>query len=132
MFESSDALPGQRVKRSLEVASGRNSRERFAIERTIVRTLMTGSLKEAQTATLSVSSARISECTVVREKDARLSKFDDDEFYYEDLACEEEIYLEGTKEELRSELILNTPQDNGTQPDDSSGAREAQQSLFQE
>jgi hypothetical protein len=36
-----------------------------------------------------------------------------EESYYEELAWEEEIYLEETEEELRSELILDTRQGNG-------------------
>ena len=38
------------------------------------------------------------------------------ESYYEELACSEEIYLEETEEELRSRLILDTPQDDRPTP----------------
>jgi hypothetical protein len=34
------------------------------------------------------------------------------ESYYEELACSEEIYLEEKEEELRSELISDSPQDD--------------------
>jgi hypothetical protein len=44
------------------------------------------------------------------------------ESYYEERARKEEIYLEKTEEDLRSELISDTPQDDRPQPDDSSGA----------
>jgi len=44
------------------------------------------------------------------------------ESYCEGPASEEEISLEETEEELRSELIADTPQDDRPQPDDSSGA----------
>lgn len=62
-----------------------------------------------------------------------------DESYYEELASEEEIYLEEIEEELRSELIADTPQNDRPQPDDGEeletafeSYREAQASLFQE
>jgi len=42
--------------------------------------------------------------------------------YYEEPAGEEEISLEETEEELRSELIADTPQNVRPQPDDPSGA----------
>jgi hypothetical protein len=41
--------------------------------------------------------------------------------YYEERARKEEIYLEKTEEDLRSELISGTPQDDRQQPDDRSG-----------
>ena len=42
--------------------------------------------------------------------------------YYEKRASKEEICLEETEEELRSELISNTPQNVRPQPDEASGA----------
>lgn len=42
--------------------------------------------------------------------------------HYEELACEEEIYLEGTEEELRSDLTSDMPKGDGSHQDDSSGA----------
>lgn len=41
--------------------------------------------------------------------------------YYEKRAGEEEMCLDKTEEELRSELISDTPQDDRPQPDDGSG-----------
>jgi hypothetical protein len=57
------------------------------------------------------------------------------ESYYEELACSEEIYLEETEEELRSELISDSPQDDRpTRALDEAceSYREAQASLFRE
>jgi hypothetical protein len=57
------------------------------------------------------------------------------ESYYEELASSEEIYLEETEEELRSELISDTPQDDRpTRALDEAceSYREAQASLFRE
>jgi len=55
--------------------------------------------------------------------------------YYEKLACSEEIYLEESEEELRSELISDSPQDDRPSRalDDAYELyREAQASLLRE
>lgn len=57
------------------------------------------------------------------------------ETYYEERASKEEIYLEETEEELRSELISDAPQDNRATPrpdTDFELYREALVKLFEE